>query len=348
MMPHFVTKYTLLIAGLLLGCTAASPAVPITPGRYPVPDTDCRLPYMTSRPLMSADPNVRFAVLAVHSSSHDAVYYYTTVDRILDEFDLHDKYIIVAPQFLRTEHVKDITEPGLLYWKVNPFWGSSLSRTPDDDKDRRISAYDVLDALIADLCRPGRFENLERITVLGHSAGGQLVNRYAAANPAQDRCARPRDIDVRYIVLNPSSYVYFGPKRSVGYSVSEFAVPSADVLAANGAYNHYGYGTEKLYAYHRGHNIDANLMKLRYINRDVVYLLGEEDCKPDSSMSTHPSAMLQGRNRLERGRIYYGHLIDTFGVEAVRENHRLIVVPGVGHSSRGCLNSAPGKAALLK
>jgi hypothetical protein len=76
-------------------------------------------------------------------------------------------------------------------------------------------------------------------------------------------------------------------------------------------------------------------------------MLGQKDCVPDGSMSTHPAAVIQGRNRLERGRIYFGHLIDEFGTE-IKKTQKLRIVKKVGHSGPGMILSTPGRVSILR
>ena len=74
--------------------------------------------------------------------------------------------------------------------------------------------------------------------IAGHSAGGQFANRFAAAHPAQP--------ETRYIVANPSSYLYLDAQRREDLWLDKFSIPKSDVCFN---YNHYKYGTEILNAY---------------------------------------------------------------------------------------------------
>jgi len=59
-----------------------------------------------------------------------------------------------------------------------------------------------------------------------------------------------------------------------------------------------------------------------------------------------PAAKMQGRNRFDRGRIYYGHLIDEFGPE-IKENQKLRVVKDAGHDYGAMVLSLPCRVAVL-
>ena len=147
--------------------------------------------------------------------------------------------------------------------------------------------------------------------------------------------------------MNPSSYIYFSPKRSVGGPQKTFEIPPKSQTDKNSGYNNYPYGLNALYSYHRRKRLKPEKMRELYPQRNVVYLLGQKDCVPDESMSTSGPAIIQGRNRLERGRIYFGHLVDEFGPE-IKKNQKLRIVKGVGHSGKGIILSTPGRVSILK
>ena len=93
----------------------------------------------------------------------------------------------------------------------------------------QVSSYGVLDQLVA---AASTLPRVELITLMGHSSGGQTVQRYAFSTsivagrteppaprahaaaagglPGPPRSALPR---VRYVVANPSSFVYFDDRR---------------------------------------------------------------------------------------------------------------------------------------
>ena len=50
--------------------------------------------------------------------------------------------------------------------------------------------------------------------LFGNSAGGQFVNRYAAVDRGPDVLAG-RGLQVRFVISNPSTYLYFDRERPV-------------------------------------------------------------------------------------------------------------------------------------
>lgn len=249
--------------------------------------------------------------------------------------------LIIAPQFLDA----DATLPaGLFYWHSNGWaYGNQAETglTPG-----LITSYDMLDRLVRILSGSGSFNNLKEIVIAGQSGGGQLANRYAAANSAEPYAAA-RGVKVRYIVANPSSYLYFNAWR-VTPGTDQFSTYDASQCTSFNNY-HYGLnftGYDPTYIRLRG--ITNTQLRTNYRSRNVSILLGELDNdRCDDGMSTTCAANAQGPTRLERGLNYYTYLGLLFG-SGVYSKHRLEVVPGVGHGSYGIYNSTVGLRYIFK
>ncbi|MCK6370875.1 MAG: hypothetical protein L6Q83_06010, partial [Gammaproteobacteria bacterium] len=201
----------------------------------------------------------------------------------LDDLDT----LVIAPEFQESG-------PGL-------YWSSSGWKQGDQSKDsQRVSSFEVLDRMV---------EMYHGVAVVGHSAGGQFVTRYAAGTRLQG---------LTFIVANPSSYLYLDRSRPFGS-----AMTCRD-------YNEYRYGLEDLNDY-----MSAGVAR-DYAERDVIYLLGDRDTKIDKYLDTGCEANRQGRNRYERGLRFYDHLQSRYG----RTAHRKVIVKGVGHSPSRMLKAA--------
>ena len=84
--------------------------------------------------------------------------------------------LIVAP-FFKTD--SDHPTGGEAVWTSDGWKDGN-----DSVKPSGLSSFTVMDELLTRLADKSRFPNLTRITVVGHSAGAQYTNRYAAAGPA--------------------------------------------------------------------------------------------------------------------------------------------------------------------
>ena len=147
--------------------------------------------------------------------------------------------------------------------------------------------------------------------VYGNSAGGQYVNRYAAVGREPDHLAE-RGIAVRFVISNPSTYLYFTDEHR------------------------WRYGFRDAPAYLGG---DARASRRRYLGRDVTMVLGREDSDNASLLlETGPEAMSQGANRYERGLNYHAY---------IGGRHRLIELDGVGHAAADVMAAAPVRELLF-
>ncbi|HXO17682.1 MAG TPA: hypothetical protein VN909_05890, partial [Candidatus Dormibacteraeota bacterium] len=156
---------------------------------------------------LDGDATVSRAVIVVHGVLRDADYYYDTGVIAADEAHQLDRTLVIAPQFVeRSELAGQAVSPQTLYWDGK--WpGGSDALSP-----AAISTYDVFDAMIARLSDETRFPRLREIVLVGHSAGGQIVQRYAVVGKAPQLDAGAR-VPVHLVVSNPSSYFYFDDWR---------------------------------------------------------------------------------------------------------------------------------------
>jgi hypothetical protein len=76
----------------------------------------------------------------------------------------------------------------------------------------------------------------------------------------------------------------------------------------------------------------ADTIRTQYKQRQVVYILGEDDIHIDGELDVSCPAMLQGANRFERGSTYYRYLQYFYGPN-ILNYHVSETVPGVGHNS---------------
>lgn len=284
------------------------------------------VPMYRSHPLDQPDSLIRSAVVMIHGTGRDHDRYFETTVAAARAAGALETSLLVAPRF-RT--VDDAPAAGAPYWSSGGWKRGHLSRP--ESSATRISSYTVLERLVSALANRARFPNLERIVVAGHSAGGQVVHRFAAATALP---GVPDEVVVRFVVANPSSYLYLGPERWDG---AAFTLPDA---AACPDYQEWHYGFDDLNTYMRGRELAD--VRARLLGRDVRILLGTADTLT-SSLDTSCGAMLQGRRRLERGRtlIRFMDFVDS------AHAHREVSIAGVGHSSRNMFTSPQGLVALF-
>lgn len=306
-----------------------------------VNDSQVTFPYYASEDLEAKNEAIEKVIIVVHGTNRNADVYYDNMKEALDRRpEQKEKTAVIAPQFLTEEDIDKFNlGDEYIYWSSDGWKVGANSRDESSNpRDFRIPSYSILDSMI--LKAVESFPNLKHLIFTGHSAGGQLTNRYTASSPIFDILCSDFNVASKSIIANPGSYVYMSPRRALVGSMHQFEVPEdCD------EYNHYSYGLEDLYTYHR--EAGADQMKEWYARREVVYMMGEEDNDPDAStLPRSCRAMLQGSHRLERSQIYYNHIIDTFG-ESIKDFHKLHVIPGVGHDNYGMYHSDIGLAELF-
>jgi hypothetical protein len=283
--------------------------------------------------LAGEHPAIASAIIVLHGASRNAVSAYDTVEKMVREAQRTDT-LVVAPQFLvpldRGTHGTDL---GLAVWRSAGWSQGDRSEIVPDGPTVRVSSFEVLDRLIEELADPARFPSLREIVVAGHSAGAQFVQRYAAGSRVEDApSVARRGLTFRYVVANPSSFLYLFPR------------PSDPLVERCPRYDEYKYGLLDLNAYLSGLGPDG--LRAEYAKKNVTLLLGGLDFEMiDPSKDDSCAAVAQGAHRQTRGYRFFQHLEQGYGPGG--HGTTLVRVPGVRHSLREMLLSPEGRAALL-
>jgi len=270
-----------------------------------------KIRYWRNYPLGTPNSSIERSVIVVHGKNRNADDYFSYMMSAASKMDCVTNTLILAPNFITSE---DNPRSDELHWSEGGWKQGDRSRNLFPS----LSSFSVMDRILQKLGRPGKFPDLERVVIIGHSAGGQFVNRYAAGSRAEDM-SYMNGIHVRYIIANPSTYMYLNGMRKMG---------NVD----DGHYDKYKYGLRNRNRYMS--RVATDRMRSQYTSRDVIYLLGQRDTGA-GSLDQSCSAMLQGENRLERGRIFYNHIHRYYDCPG----HRLEEIPGVGHNSNLMFNS---------
>lgn len=237
--------------------------------------------------------------------------------------------MVVAPQFLTRADTRAFSLPTqTLAWTQEGWKGGDAARQPEP-----VSSFTALDALLAHFADRSLYPALSSVVVIGHSAGAQLLQRYAVAGHEGDALERA-GIAVRYVVANPSSYLYFDDARPDGQAIAGGTCPSA---------TQWKYGLKSAPPYVASQDVRA--LEVRYVARRVVYLLGQADTNPYTHFIDRScAAMAQGPYRLARGLAYFDYLKKRHPADLAQE---VVEVPGVGHDNLGMFTSACGLAVLF-
>ena len=279
------------------------------------------LPLFLSHDWSVPMPEIDLAVILLHGRRRDAETYRQILARAAD--GVGDSLLIV-PQFLAGIDIRQHGLPDpVLRWSLEGWMGGEPAEGPVP-----ASSFEAVDAILAHLNDRSNFPALRRIVLAGHSGGAQVVQRYAVigrGGAALEAAGKA----LRYVVANPSSYVYFSPDRPFPVE----ACPDFD---------RWKYGMNALPPYAGA--VPTAALETEFARREVVYLWGGEDSDTEQpALDRSCAAQAQGPHRLARGQAYFAYLQARHADLA----HRAAIVPGVGHDGAAMFCSALGRAALF-
>lgn len=287
-------------------------------------DNIAKLNFYASHDLNASNQEITNVVIVIHGlSASDANVRaeYNSMMNGIKNAALASKTLVVAPHFFH-EGSGQVLDWENAIWRVG---GKSSS-----PKGASLSSVQIVDFLLTNyLLDNDNFSNLSTVVISGHSAGGQLAQRYAAISRVEENYP---SYDFNYIVANASHYLYLNPLRwngSTTYTPGDCA-----------GYNNYPYGLDSLTSDDRFafvSKIGIETIRGNYIARKVFYVLGDQDVSgatTDCASSSQQGGA--GDSRLARGKYMYAFLQDQYPTS----NHEYREVPGVGHSSNALYTSA--------
>jgi pimeloyl-ACP methyl ester carboxylesterase len=286
-------------------------------------------------------PSVSRVLIVFHGRQRNAdVYNESGYEAIKKAGRAGEGTLLITPQFL--EQV-DTAAYGLsanvLRWEPEQWMsGANAMNAP-------VSSFDAIDSILVRLGDRHLFPNLKAVVLVGHSAGGQLLQRYAVAGQGGDALEKA-GIHVRYVVANPSSYLYFSAERPELKPKNEFSFTTPAETCA-GEYNRWKYGVLDPPPYAASE--DFAEVEKRYIRREVVYLLGTGDTDPNHpALDKSCSGEKEGPYRFFRGKAYFRYLqMRHPELDGDLSRQQLWTVPGVEHDGDKMLNSKCGLTALF-
>ena len=242
-----------------------------------------------------AQPSVTRALILVHGLERNAEQNHRVGERaVRNAGSAGQGTLLIGPQFLSEVDAQAHALPGnVLRWSEDRWMAGANA------ENAQLSSYDAIDVILAKLTDRKIFPNLKTVVLAGHSAGGQFVQRYAAVGKAGDALERS-GIHLRFVVANPSSYLYFTPERPGLKPKGDFTfeIPSD---TCHGKYNHWKYGLEDPPPYVG--TIASADVEQRYLTREMVYLLGTSDNDPNHpELDKNCGAEDEGPQRFFRGK----------------------------------------------
>ncbi|KAK0189273.1 hypothetical protein F5146DRAFT_1205717, partial [Armillaria mellea] len=286
------------------------------------------------------DSNIKRAVIVLSGKNRDCWYCefitgalpthlavdWNAMNNALYNASYHDPGIrreeisIMGPCFFTEGDSKSgaVTDDTLL-WRMTTWIDGKTNVSPGYHK---VSSFDVLDALVSYYMNTTTFPNLNTVVVGGHSAGGQMAQRYAMLRKTTEEDGR-----LHFWVANPGSLCWLIEDR-----------PRPDNSCSNADQYKYGLSGEfPAYATSETSRLGRNGLVSRYNGRIMHYAWGTAD---NGSGDTSCKAFTQGRTHLERGRNFVSMLEDLPG--GIPTLTTIDWIEGVSHSNEEMMSSAAG------
>ena len=288
-------------------------------------------------PLDTRNVAVRRALIMVHGTLRNADHYFTTATGAAFLARALGDTLVIAPAFHSSDpDCGDRLQANEVSWSCGgDSWRSGGSATSDP----ALSSFDFVDAIQRQLANRALFPNLTTIVIAGHSAGGQLVLRYAVANRVHDLLG----VKVAYVVGNPSSYPWPDANRpapvddaDAGKAAAAWASEAPHTHFQFGPFDpakapdfdHWPYGLTGRTAGYTKSMTDAQL-RAQMTSRPITLLLGQVDTFPLGGFDARPGAMAQGPTRRARGEAFVAYVDGRLGGRI-----KPIIVPECGHNDR--------------
>lgn len=281
--------------------------IPISEGKHAT--------FHHSHSLTETHGNVDQAVIVIHGTLRNPELYFDRIAYAASLSNAESTTLVVAPGFHTSEEVED----GEYFWSSGGWKQGDLAQNGRGES--KVSSFDVVDRLVSLIVKKDSFPNLKHLVIVGHSAGGQFVNRYASAADLSE-C---RDIRVNFVVMNPSSYMYLDNRRPKTRYVQE----PGQLSERFPGYDQYRYGLMELNTAMRRVGLDR--VKKNIVSRPCFYFGGVDDIK-EKYLDMTPGAMAQGKNRFARFSGYKQY-VAAYPDKRWRENSTFVAIDGVGHSS---------------
>lgn len=291
--------------------------------------TGQKTPYYRNHPINRPSKQITRAVIVVHGINRNADSYFMYVRKAAQIEGRLKNTVIIAPKFQRR---KDGPKKDEHRWSAK--WSQGDQSTDGRLSGSSLSSFSAIDEIYEKIL--ASFPNIETIVLVGHSAGGQFINRYAAGGRAPGRVSIPS----MFVVANPSSYLYIDNRRWVLQAQGFGWVLT--IPGGCGKYNDYKYGLDKLNPYMSKTGIPE--IKNNVHSRNVYYFVGENDIKRGDLLDDKCPAERQGLTRFDRA-CKYNRYIRVF--PAWHDNVEFRIIDSVAHSASDMINSTEIRKVLF-
>ncbi|GKY99590.1 hypothetical protein MPSEU_000913300 [Mayamaea pseudoterrestris] len=295
---------------------------------------------------------VQMILIVIHRAGRNADDYFcasTAAIKQQSHFD-PENVLLVAPRFpnMDDDELEIIDNGTAIRWsnEADGAWRyGEAAMYPLELQSDSFSSFQAIDLLIQTV-NTSNYTSLQRVAIVGHSSGGQFVQRWALMTSSWN------DSLFHGVVANPSSYAYLTPLRWIG---GEWMQPFVKTCPEYNDWGHglyMGVGNDTVsYVAKVLQTLGTDHLLQRLRSRNMVYLAGSLDvCNvpghdagwcDSHGLETTCSDMMQGRTRLERHERYVRSM-ELLGIPYHRS-----IVPGVPHDHSLMFNSNEGLRAIF-
>jgi hypothetical protein len=297
--------------------------------------------------LETRNEDVTHALIMVHGAGRNADDYYRSALAAAFLADRLDDALVIAPRIASNDGgCSDALSEDEISYDCSTWRSGGPSPSHPD-----ATSFHFLDEIVRAVAQRDVFPNLRSIVVTGHSAGGQVTNRYAMSNVVHDEIGVP----IRYVISNPSSYAWPTSDRPTRNAFSlEASAPGFTFDVDDGGaafrpggegrgctrYDQWAYGYQNRTGYTAAFSDEQ--LRSQLAQRPTTYLLSQVDILPLSGFDSSCSAMAQGPTRRARGEAYARYVNERLG-----GSHEVIIVTGCAHSNRCVYTDDRGLGVLF-
>ena len=303
-----------------LGTIVALPNFPSTKIKYVVSGDTLTQPYYRNIPLANTSTDIKYAIISLHGDGRNADEHFNIIGQATVNAGLEDSTILLAPVYPFQDDINQYNlGDDVLYWSDTDWNAGDLSRnTQSNPRPFRISSFSTMDSIYHRLVENN--PNLKRIVLTGHSAGSQMVVRYAAGGRAQADLTET-GIDFVFVPTNTPSFLYYDDNRVLNQNAEVFEFGPSDC----GSASQYKYGLDNLNQYMENTG-EATIIE-NHKQSGVTYLIGQYDFGGQTNTCAR---MVQGSSRLIRTHVYFSYIGFFYG-DSIYNNHRMAEIPAAYH-----------------
>ena len=309
---------------------------PSTKIKYVVSGDTLTQPYYRNISLDSTSEHIKYAVVSLHGDGRNSYEHFSVITQLTTGVGLQDSTILLAPTYPIQDDINQYNlNDDVLYWPDGDWNAGDLSRnTQSNPRPFRISSFSTMDTIYHRLAENN--PSLEKIVLTGHSAGSQMVVRYAAGGRAQEALGG-NNIEFVYVPVNTPSFLYYDGNRVLDEATEVFDFGPTGCTSAN----QYKYGLDNLNQYMETTG-ETNIID-RFKLANTTYLIGQYDFGGQTGTCAR---MVQGYSRLIRTYIYFSYIGYFYG-DTIYNNHRMAEIPGASHDFGETVLTDCGKKSIF-